>query len=317
MYLMSILPSQLAAYKKTELGCSRGKFFKQSNFCDEVAFSGLKLKKYNPAYNFGFRMLFESSQVNSRKRFSPVISGLNGLLNEVSIPLKKHGESIVAYDINPNNTDKYVIFFHGSSQNISNCQTVYKEILDSKFAVLATEYSGYGKNRPIKADEFTLNDDIDAALRYLKDKGIKPENIGIAGHSFGGFAAALAATKQKNAAFVILMSPLNSLHYEVENVMNSKRFKVPKLFKYLYKFFPNILKPLENVFKTEEKLANSKVPVYIVHSKNDKWIPWHSSKNLAERNEFVKKFVILEKGGHSIDEGKLKVFRSILENLNS
>ena len=284
---------------------------------DAVSFSGFNLKNYNPAYKFGFRFLFESSQINSRKRFSPTISGMEGKLKEVFIPLNnKAKDKIVAYDINPDNTDKYIIFFHGSSQNISNCQRIYKEILESKFAVLAPEYSGYGKNKPIKADESTLNADIDAALKYLKDKGIKPQNIGVVGHSFGGYAAVSAVAKEPDAAFAVLISPLNSFRYEVENVMKSKRFKMPKAFLYAYKMFPNMLKPLENMLKTEERISKSNVPFYIIHSVNDNWIPVKSSQSLASRAKLLKKLIILEKGGHHVDDGKLDVLKEILEKLN-
>ena len=285
---------------------------------DTVSFQGLNLKKYNPAYKFGFRFLFESSQINSRKRFSPTISGMEGKLKEVFIPLNnKAKDKIVAYDINPENTDKYIIFFHGSSQNISNCQRIYKEILASRYAVLAPEYSGYGKNKSIKADESTLNMDIDAALNYLKNKGIKPQNIGVVGHSFGGYAAVSAVTKEPDAAFAVLISPLNSFRYEVENVMNSKRFKMPKVFLYAYKMFPNMLKPLENMLKTEERISKSNVPFYIIHSVNDNWVPVKSSQSLASRAKLLKKLIILEKGGHHVDDGKLLVLGDILKKLNS
>lgn len=280
---------------------------------DEVSFNGnLHLKQYNPAYRFCMR-LFERSQIASRRRFSPPIETLKGKLNEIHIPLKNH-RRIAAYDINPENTDKYVLFFHGSSQNITNCQTVYKEILDAKFAVLAPEYSGFGKNKSVYANEFTLEDDIEGTLDYLlKKKKIKPENIGIAGHSLGGFAATSVAEKIPEAAFVVLISPINSLSYEVENLVKNKKFKIPKIFQYIYKRYPKILNPLERIFKTEERIANCKAPLYIIHSSNDNMIPVKSSKALACKSRTLRELLILPEGGHRIDKSKLNALRSILD----
>lgn len=279
---------------------------------DTVTFSGkFHLKQYNPAYRFCMR-LFERSQIASRRRFSPPINELKGKLNEVFIPLKNR-RKIAAYDINPENTDKYVLFFHGSSQNITNCQTVYKEILDAKFAVLAPEYSGFGKNKQIYANEFTLEDDIEGTLDYLlKKKKIKPENIGIAGHSLGGFAATSVAEKIPEAAFLVLISPINSLSYEVENLVKNKKFKIPKIFHYIYKRYPKILNPLERIFKTEERITNCKAPLYIIHSANDNMIPVKSSKALACKSKTLRELLILPEGGHRIDILKLEALRSIL-----
>ena len=113
--------------------------------------------------------LFERSQIASRRRFSPPIAELKGKINEIQIPLTGR-RKITAYDINPDNTDKYIIFFHGTSQNISNCQQIYNEFLKSKYAVLAPEYSGFGKNKTRMADEYTLEEDIAGSIRYLKKK---------------------------------------------------------------------------------------------------------------------------------------------------
>ncbi len=287
---------------------------KNINPADTVVFEGkLHLKQYNPAYRFCMK-LFERSQIASRRRFSPPIAELKGKINEIQIPLTGR-RKITAYDINPDNTDKYIIFFHGTSQNISNCQQIYNEFLKSKYAVLAPEYSGFGKNKTLMADEYTLEEDIAGSIRYLKKKKIKPANIGIVGHSLGGFAATRVAEEIPQASFLILISPVNTLSYEVDNIVNNKKFKIPKLFQYIYKHYPRILNPLEKIFKTEERISKTRVPLYIIHSANDNLIPVKSSKALALKSKSLRELVILDSGGHRLDESKLKTIHEILNKI--
>ena len=281
---------------------------------DRVSFKGFNLKKYNPAYRFCMQ-LFERSQIASRRRISPPIKELEGKLTEVMIPLKGR-RKIVAYDINPDNRENYIVFFHGTSQNISNCQTTYKEFLNSNYAVLAPEYSGFGKNKSRTADEYTLEEDIAAVVRYLKKKKIKPENTGIAGHSLGGFAATRLAEEIPQAKFLILISPVNTLSYEVENIVKQRKFKVPKIYQFIYKHYPQILAPLDRIFKTEERIAKTKIPLYIIHSSNDSLIPVKSSKELALKSKSLRELIILDGGGHRMDETKIATLHDILARMN-
>lgn len=279
--------------------------------CDEVSFKGkINFKEYNPAYKFCMS-LFERSQLASRKRFSPPINSLKGKLKEVLIPLKNN-RNIIAYNINPENTDKYILFFHGRSQNITNCQKVYEEILNEKFAVLAPEYSGFGKNKFMCVSEKTLENDIDGAIKYLENKNIKPENVGIVGHSLGGFAAVIASEKMPKAAFSVLIAPGNSISSEIDSVMKHKRNKIPKFFQYIYKRYPSIINPLKKFFKTEKRIAQSNVPVYIIHSADDDVITVKSTKSLASKAKALKELIILPSGGHRVDETKLRALRTIL-----
>lgn len=280
---------------------------------DSVSFEGFSLKKYNPAYRFCMQ-LFERSQIASRRRISQPIPELRGKLREVMLPIKGR-RKIVAYDINPDNRENYIVFFHGTSQNISNCQAAYKEFLNSNYAVLAPEYSGFGKNKSKLADEYTLEDDIAATVRYLKKKKIKPENIGIVGHSLGGFAATRIAEEIPDAKFMILVSPVNTLSYEAENIVKQRKFKVPKFYQYIYKHYPKILAPLDRIFKTEERIARTKVPLYIIHSANDNLIPVKSSKSLAMKSKSLRELVILDGGGHRMDETKIESIHNILTKI--
>lgn len=279
--------------------------------CNNVSFTGLNTRKINPIYPLLIK-LFNRSIIASRRRFVPINEALKNKISEVSI-LTKDKKRLIAWDIKTGNSNKYILYFHGSSQNISNNQAIYETFLKKGYNVLAGEYRGFGKNQPSKANENTIYKDVIAMQDYLIKQGVKPENIGIVGHSLGGFAATIAAEQNPKSAFLILLSPINSLNYELENFLKRPRIKIPKLIEKCIKNFPQIIKPLNKIFKTEERLSKISVPTFLVHASNDKIIPLQSSKSLSEKCKNLKGFIELKTGGHTIESSKLEAIDRILD----
>lgn len=279
---------------------------------DSITFTGLNIRKINPVYPLLMK-LFNRSIVASRRRFVPIIDSLKGKVNEVSI-LTKDKKRLMAWDIRTGNSDKYILYFHGASQNISNNQIIYEAFLKKGYNVLAGEYRGFGKNKPSKTNEHTIYKDVIAMQEYLIKQGVKPENIGIAGHSLGGFAATIAAEQNPKAPFLILLSPVNSLNYELNNFLKRPRIKIPKLVEKCIKFFPQIIKPLNKIFKTEERLSKISIPTFIIHASNDKIIPFQSSISLSKKCKNLKDFVELKTGGHTLETSKIDAVNKILNS---
>jgi len=241
----------------------------------------------------------------------PYLSVSKNLKNEVN-PVKirvNHFEEINAWDINPKNSDKYVIFLHGFSQNITNNQPLYEALTKTDYGVLAIDYRGYGKNKKtINIRENNLREDVEAAKKYLKDKGVN--NIGLIGHSFGGYVA--TKTSQINFFnFQILVSPMLSLQFWLENVV-----KHPKKYKnenFLIKYIPNFKDQYRKVFRLHRHIAHNSTPTYVIHSKTDRYIHYQDVEDYAHRLNKFKEFTILDKGGHKMDEYKIN---AIVETIN-
>ena len=98
---------------------------------------------------------------------------------------------------------------------------LFKQIADDLsnkgIAVLRLDDRGTGKTTGIyetsTTDDFA--DDALMAIHYLKGiKGINAKKIGLLGHSEGGAASAIAASRSKNVAFIVSVAGLATSGYE-------------------------------------------------------------------------------------------------------
>ncbi len=270
-------------------------------------FTGINnpLKKISP-YNFYMEKVFDRFTHISKNRWTPIDQIIKPNLNVLKLSKGKY--STEAWEINPdNNRKKYIIFFHGLGQNISSNQDIYKKILKKGYAVLAPEYGEFGTNTD-KMTEKVIKKQTEMAIEYLNKKGIPNENIGVIGFSMGSFPAIEMASKNKNLNFLVLISPFNSLRNEVDLLTKGTTIRLPKLLKYSIDKFPFLLNHIDNIFKTNKKLKSIEAPVYLIHSANDKIVPKKSTEDIAKKVLNLKQFIILEKGGHVIEENKLNAF---------
>ncbi len=270
-------------------------------------FNGLNnpLKRLSP-YNFYMEKVFDRYTHISKNRWMPIDEVIKPNLNVLKLSNGKYKTE--AWEINPNNKKKkYIIFFHGLGQNISSNQDIYKKILKKGYAVLAPEYGEFGSNTD-KMTAKVIKKQTAMALEYLNKKGIPNENIGVIGFSMGSFPAIEMASKNKNLKFLVLISPFNSLRNEVELLTKGTTIRLPKLLKYSINKFPFLLNHIDNIFKNNKKLKSIESPVYLIHSSNDKIVPQKSTEDIANKVMHLKQFILLEKGGHVIEENKLNAF---------
>ena len=263
------------------------------------------LKRLSP-YNFYMEKVFDRYTHISKNRWMPIDEVIKPNLNVLKLSNGKYKTE--AWEINPNNKKKkYIIFFHGLGQNISSNQDIYKKILKKGYAVLAPEYGEFGSNTD-KMTAKVIKKQTAMALEYLNKKGIPNENIGVIGFSMGSFPAIEMASKNKNLKFLVLISPFNSLRNEVELLTKGTTIRLPKLLKYSINKFPFLLNHIDNIFKNNKKLKSIESPVYLIHSLNDKIVPQKSTEDIANKVMHLKQFILLEKGGHVIEENKLNAF---------
>lgn len=270
-------------------------------------FTGLSnpLKRLSP-YNFYMEKVFDRYTHISKNRWMPIDEVIKPNLNVLKLSNGKYKTE--AWEINTNNKKKkYIIFFHGLGQNISSNQDIYKKILKKGYAVLAPEYGEFGSNTD-KMTAKVIKKQTAMALEYLNKKGIPNENIGVIGFSMGSFPAIEMASKNKNLKFLVLISPFNSLRNEVELLTKGTTIRLPKLLKYSINKFPFLLNHIDNIFKNNKKLKSIESPVYLIHSLNDKIVPQKSTEDIANKVMHLKQFILLEKGGHVIEENKLNAF---------
>lgn len=272
-----------------------------------INFNGLNsnIRKLSP-YNSFMNKIFDRFTYISKNRWFPVDKTIKPYLKEGNIQAGKN--QMQFWEINPNNSKKYIIFYHGLGQNISTNQPMYKSILDKGYGVLAPEYMSFEKT---ELTGKSITEKTQAALNYLNQKGIKSENIGVIGFSMGSFPAVETAFRHNKLKFLVLISPFNSLKNEIGILTQGATIKIPQLIKYSIKKFPFILSHLDNIFKTKKKLQKIDTPLYIIHSENDKIVPKKSSEELTKKVKNLKQFIVVAKGGHNIEKNKLDAFNSL------
>ncbi len=292
--------------------CIKSNTFNAAN-SSNVSFTGIK-----PFYFYRKTLetilkhkAYKNSIKGSKRPYLEIRDDLKYAVKPVQIKVSLC-EKINAFDINPKNSDKYVIFLHGFSHNITSNQNLYKALIDTDFGILAIDYRGYGKNlKSHNISEYDMKSDVLAAKRYLNKKDVY--NIGLIGHSFGGYLAA-KTSKNTHFDFQIFVSPMLSLQFWYENVIrhprkHRKEHMLIKHVPYLKTIYPKI-------FQIKKHMAGNSTPTYIVHSRYDRYINPNSVGEFINETASVKDYIFLKTGGHKMDDPKINAIKEILQNLN-
>lgn len=186
-----------------------------------------------------------------------------------------------------------VLFFHGNAGNISGRLESIAIFNELRLDVMIFDYRGYGKSEGKATEEGTYKDAI-AAWRYLTEVQDKnPRDIILFGRSLGGGIASWLAS-EVDAGGVVLESTFTS---------------VADLAAEIYPFIP-VRWLLRIRYPAIDYLEDIRMPVMIVHSRDDEVIPWHHGKKLYEAATEPKHFLEL-RGGHN--DGFILAGRSYVE----
>jgi len=177
-----------------------------------------------------------------------------------------------------------VLYLHGNFRNMSyNLENALRyRALGCN--LLLVDYRGYGKSTGGKPSETKVYEDAEAAWQYLlKQRGAKPQQTFIYGHSLGGAIAIDLALRHPEAAGLIIESTFTSMQAmgELE-----------------YGFLPVGLL-LNQRFESRQKIAQLKVPVLLIHGTWDKKVPVKMAQQLFEAAPQPKTLVLIEGGEHS------------------
>ena len=174
-----------------------------------------------------------------------------------------------------------LLFFHGNAGNISHRLDSIAAFHRLGLSALIVDYRGYGQSegKPTEAGTYL---DAEAAWHYLvEDRHIPPQNIVIFGRSLGGAVAAKLAQTHPPAALIL------------ESTFTS----VPDIAAQSYPFLP--VRPLARIhYNTLERLPGIECPILIVHSPDDRVIPFSHGQQLFAGAKEPKEFLEIN-GGHN------------------
>jgi fermentation-respiration switch protein FrsA (DUF1100 family) len=178
-------------------------------------------------------------------------------------------------------SDTWLLFFHGSGGNVSSDVKQYDDFRSMGFSVMAPEYPGY-LDAPGNPSEDILTREAQAAYDYLRnEKHVKAKNIVIYGGSLGA-AIAIDLASRVEAGALIAEAGFTS-------IVDMGRIAYPVL---------PIGFLVKNTMDSEAKIAGARMPVLLIHSRDDDVIPFELARKLYERASPPKKLVTL-RGPHS------------------
>lgn len=183
---------------------------------------------------------------------------------------------------------------HGNGGNISHRLGLYAALLETGASVLTFDYRGYGASKGKPSEEGTYLD-VQAAHHWLRQKGFAGSNIIAYGESLGGGIATELCARETTGG-LILQSTFTSL---------------PDIGAELYPWLPVRLVGKIR-YDTLSKLPRLKIPVLVMHSREDGLIGFrHSEKNFAAAN--APKFFCELRGAHNDRAWEAPGFESALE----
>jgi uncharacterized protein len=161
-----------------------------------------------------------------------------------------------------------VLYCHGNGGNISHRLDSCAALLATGVSVFVFDYRGYGRSAGRPSEEGTYRD-AEAAYRWLEQRGFAGTNIVAFGESLGGGVAAELAAR----------ATLGGL------VLQSTFTSIPDVGSELFPWLP--VRWLGTIrYDTRSKLPRLKVPLLVMHSRQDELVPFHhGERNFALANE--------------------------------
>jgi uncharacterized protein len=175
-----------------------------------------------------------------------------------------------------------VLLCHGNAGNISH--RLDRAVLMQKrlgVDLMLFDYRGFGRSDGSPSEEGTYRDAL-AAYRYLAEtRGVEPERLFLMGESLGA-AVALELALQCPAAALVLEAPFTS---------------IAAMAKVVYPFLPPSW--VRTRYDNLAKIPRLGLPLAIVCGRRDETVPFAQGRALYDAAPEPKRFVALERGGHS------------------
>lgn len=191
------------------------------------------------------------------------------------------GETLDGWFIPAGEARGTLLFFHGNAGNISHRLDSVGLFHRLGLNVLIFDYRGYGRSSG-KPSEAGLYRDAEAAWRYLTGERATPaDEIVLFGRSLGGAVAVWLAGRVRPAGLIV----------------ESSFTSVPDMGAEIYPWLPVRLLA-RNRFDSRARIGGVRVPVLIIHSRQDEIIPFRHGRRLFEAAAEPKQFLEIA-GGHN------------------
>lgn len=231
---------------------------------------------------FGLVLLFTQARLLYRPvrdiAFTPEDMGLD--FEDVTFQTED-GIALNGWYIEAEESPFTILFCHGNGGNIMHRLDTISMFHAMGLSVFVFDYRGYGRSQG-KPSEVGTYRDARAAFDWLtQTKGVAAQQVVLLGRSLGGSVAAQLAGQVDARALVI------------ESAFTS----YPDMGARMYPYMPVRLFARFR-YNTRAHLAKVQCPVLVMHSTEDKLVPFEFGRRLFEAAPEPKQFVEL-RGGHN------------------
>lgn len=210
------------------------------------------------------------------------------------------GTKLTAWAIPYRDDAPWLIYFHGNASNISQ-NLNYPVQLRERVGVnlLMAEYRGFYQSEGVPS-EAGLYMDARTYYDYLAARGIPPEQIAIYGFSLGTGPATNLAT-ERDAAALVLQAPYTSVSDTARSLY--------------HRAIPDRL--IHNKFDSASKIRMIHTPLLVLHSKEDKTIPFAQGQALYGLAVQPKTFVAFTGGHNTLSESNVGTLEDVTQAIVS
>lgn len=209
--------------------------------------------------------------------FVPPASSYEATLSGLEILETPEEESIAFLYIPPAPGKKTLLFSHGNAEDMGNYLAWFQQLRAKGLGIAAYDYPGYGQSTG-KPTEASCERAISAAWRRLMEKGGKPEDTIIMGRSVGSGPSVWLASREKDVAGMILLSPFKSAFTTATHIP----------------IFPG------DRFPNLKRIKNIDLPLLVIHGTEDRVIKASHGEALVEASPATEKtYHPIEGAGHN------------------
>ena len=215
-------------------------------------------------------------------------------------------------------TDKIIIFAHGSSSNKDRLSLIkIAEELSEEYSFLRFDFGGSGESYDCDIEIGSQVSDLKGAIRFAKARGYS--DICLMGASLGGLISVLCYSPEIKV--MILLAPLTTSKVPTDLKTDEKlkilgekgfieRVKDGKVFRFSKKYFD-----YRGKINQKELLSGVGVPVLIIHGDADDTVSLDDSKEAMKYLPNGSELEIIKGGGHKLgpSDGVIKFSKSWLE----
>jgi uncharacterized protein len=182
-----------------------------------------------------------------------------------------------------------VLLFHGNGGNVGSQFASLVPLVRAGFQAMVFDYRGYGNSPGKPSQERVLEDGL-AALDYIRTRpDVKGTKLILFGQSLGGHLAVVVATQKQEFLHALILEGAFTAHEEIAIYRARKDYFAPR---FLTRWC------VRSKYDAIDMIDRITIPKLIIHSTEDKTIPFYMGKELFNKARDPKFFWEI-KGPHN------------------